>query len=172
MNELLEEFQGFRKILCVCPCCGELVRVSDLKLKVKGAGVSVGVTWLDEFERKVQAFNKKEIDFDEKEKKIRAKSVEAGRKAAETAIKKMMSPQLKAMKLDPYDIKPISNPVDFVVFRGMYKSESISDIMFLSKYLANSELNVLRQQVSKAVAGKQYAWQVARIDESGVMRVE
>jgi hypothetical protein len=42
-----EEFQLFRKILCVCPCCGELVRLSDLRLKTKG---EVEKTWLDDYE--------------------------------------------------------------------------------------------------------------------------
>jgi len=163
MTELFEEFQEFRKILCICPCCGELVRVSDLKLKVKGAAV----TWLDDFDKQIMALQKKEDNFDEKEDKIREKAKEEGRKAAEKALKKLMSPQLKSLKLDPYDVKPISNPVDFIVFKGMYKNESISDIIFLSKYIKNQDLNVIRRQVSKAVSSKKYDWQVARIDENG-----
>lgn len=30
MSELLDVFQSFRRVLCVCPCCGEMVRLSDL----------------------------------------------------------------------------------------------------------------------------------------------
>jgi predicted Holliday junction resolvase-like endonuclease len=163
MTELLEEFQEFRKILCICPCCGELVRVSDLKLKVKGAAV----TWLDDFEKKIQALEKKEEDFEEKQDKLREKAQEEGRKAAEKALNNMMSPQLRALKLDPYDVKPISNPVDFIVFNGMYKEDSINNILFLSKEMINKDLNKLRLQVSKAISEKKYDWQVARIDENG-----
>lgn len=163
MTELFEAFQEFRKILCVCPCCGKLVRVSDLKLKVKGAAV----TWLDDFDKQMMVLQKKEDNFDKKEEKLREKANEEGRKAAEKALKKLMSPQLKALNIDPYDVKPISNPVDFVVFKGMYKNKSISEIMFLSKMIQNQDLNAIRQQVSKAISSKKYDWQVARIDKDG-----
>ena len=35
MMSLFEEYQFFRKILTICPCFGELRRVSDLRLKPK-----------------------------------------------------------------------------------------------------------------------------------------
>jgi predicted Holliday junction resolvase-like endonuclease len=168
MIDLFEEFQEFRKILCICPCCGKLVRVSDLKLKVKGAVV----TWLDDFEKQILALQKKEESFEEKKAKLREKWTEEGRKAAEKALGKMVSPQFKALKLDPYDIKPISNPVDFIVFKGLYKTDSVGDILFLSKQITNNELNVIRQQVSKAVSTKKYNWQVARIGNDGKISFE
>ena len=62
MTELFEEFQKFRKILCVCPCCGDLVRVSDLRLKLKGRVVR---TWLDDYEKLSLTLDKKEERFDE-----------------------------------------------------------------------------------------------------------
>jgi predicted Holliday junction resolvase-like endonuclease len=162
---IFEEFQEFRKVLCVCPCCGELVRVSDLKLKVKGPSTH---TWLDDFEAKILAIQENEKKFEEEKGKIREESVEKGRKEAEKAILNMMSPGMKAMKLDPFDIKPISNPVDFVVFKGMTKKEDkVDDIMFLAKNIDNTELNKLRNQVKNAISAKKYDWQVARIDENG-----
>lgn len=57
MSELFKEFQEFRKILCICPCCGDLVRVSDLKLKVKGPASR---TWLDDYEKKSLILDKRE----------------------------------------------------------------------------------------------------------------
>jgi len=168
MTELYEEFQEFRKILCICPVCGKLVRVSDLKLKVKGAVA----TWLDDFNKKVMALQKKEDIFEEKKAKLREKWTEEGRKAAEKALEKMVTPQFRALKLNPYDIKPISSPVDFIVFKGMYKTDSVSDIVFLSKEINNQELNAIRQQVSKAVSTKKYNWQVARIGNDGKIKFE
>lgn len=169
MKNLFEEFQEFRKILCICPCCGELVRVSDLKLKIKGP---IERTWLDDFQKKMMDLDKIEEKFDEKEEKLRKISVEKGRKAAEEGINKMISPALKSLKLNPFDIKPISNPVDYIVFKDMTKKDKISDIMLLSKIVNNPALNDIRQQVSKAVSNKQYEWQVARIDEKGNISFE
>jgi len=70
MNELFQEFQQFRKILCVCPCCGEIVRVSDLRLKAKGPAVR---TWLDDYRDKEKKIDRKEERFDEREEGLRSR---------------------------------------------------------------------------------------------------
>ena len=169
MGNLFGEFQEFRKILCLCPCCGDLVRVSDLRLKATGPAAK---TWLDEYEKKSLEMGKKEEKFGEKEGKLREKAVEKGRKAAELAVNNAISPALKALKLDPFDIKPILNPIDFIVFKDMTKKEAVDDIMLLSKKIKNPQLNAVRAQVSKTIKNKKYEWQVARIDESGKIKLE
>ncbi|MBW2974073.1 hypothetical protein KY346_06825 [Candidatus Woesearchaeota archaeon] len=170
MSDFFEEFQEFRKILCVCPCCGELVRVSDLRLKTKGPAAK---TWLDGFEDKVVALQKKEERFEEQEEKLREIAREKGRKEAETAVKKHISPELKALKLDPYDVKPILNPIDFVAFKGMTKKETaVDEVIFLWHNLNNPILKKLRNQVMRVIYTKKYDWQVARIDENGKIKLE
>ena len=111
-----EEFQQFRRILCVCPCCEEIVRVSDLRLKTKGPDFG---TWLDDFKKKQLELSKEEELFGEKEGELREKAREKGRKEAEKVFYKAICPSLKRLKLDPFDVKPILHPVDFVVFNGM-----------------------------------------------------
>lgn len=166
---IIEEMQEFRQILCLCPCCGELVRVSDLTLQVKG----VKKTWLDDFERLSDALDDKEAKFDEKKGKIREEANERGRKAADRIFNNAISPAFKALKLDPHDVKPILNPVDFVVFKGMWsKSEEVTDIIFLSKKSNAKPINFIRGQVDVAVKKKNYDWQVARIDEKGKIEFE
>jgi predicted Holliday junction resolvase-like endonuclease len=169
MSELLEEYQQFRRILCVCPCCGGIHRVSDLRLKSKGRATR---TWLDNFEEQVNKFDQKKAEFDEKEEELRATAREKGRKQAQKVIRKAICSSLKALKLDPFDFKPILHPVDFVVFKGMNEKESISDIMFLSREYGCPSLNAVRQQVKTAVQNKQYDWQVARIDKKGRISFE
>jgi predicted Holliday junction resolvase-like endonuclease len=171
--ELYEELQEFRKILCVCPCCGEIVRVSDLKLRVKG---KVTKTWLDEYEKMQQTLEKKEEIFAEKEIQLRDIAREKGRREAEklfnNAVSKVILPSFKALKLDPFDVKPILNPVDFIVFNGMTKQETISDIMLLSKQHDAPALTTVRKQIEQAIIQKKYEWQVARIDEKGKILFE
>lgn len=166
---MFEEFQAFRRILCLCPCCGEIVRMSDLQLKHKGPTPK---TWLDEYETKYSAMTEKENKFDEIKDKLREKATEKGRKEAVKVFNDSIDPKLKALKLNPYDIKPILNPVDFVVFNGMENKGNISNIIFLSKAVQNPALNDLRIQVDKAIKNKKYEWQVARIDEKGNIELE
>jgi predicted Holliday junction resolvase-like endonuclease len=164
MSALFDEFQQFRRILCVCPCCGSIHRISDLKLKAKGRA---GRTWLDDYEKEVQKLAQKEADFDDEEGELREAARERGRKQAQKVISRAICSSLKALKLDPFDVKPILHPVDFVVFKGMNEKESISDIMFLSREYGCPSLNALREQIKNAVQSKQYDWQVARIDKKG-----
>ena len=164
-----EEFQEFRKILCVCPECGEIVRVSDLKLKSKG---KVKKTWLDDYEHRSLQMDKKEEEFDEIENTLREAAVEKGRKAAQKVFSKAIKADFRKLKLDPYDIKPILNPVDFLVFKDMSSKNLISDIVFLSKKIENQNINLLRDQVKKVIENKNYEWLVARIDNTGKIEFE
>jgi len=34
--DLMNVFQSFRTILCVCPCCRDIVRLSDLRIEFMG----------------------------------------------------------------------------------------------------------------------------------------
>jgi len=169
MSELFKSFQEFRKILCVCPCCGEIHRLSDLKLRAKGPAVS---TWLDKYELDSLRMDRKEELFDEKEHELREKAREKGRKAAQRAFNLAISPAFKALNYDPFDVKPILNPIDFVVFNGMNAKEDLTDVVLLSKSIKNKTLNSLRNQVKTSITKKSYEWQVARIDELGNIKFE
>ena len=169
MTELFEEFQLFRRILCVCPCCGNFVRVSDLRLKAKEPAVR---TWLDDHEKKDRELAEKEEQFKQKEEKLRELAREKGRKAAEKVFYKAICPSLKALKLDPFDVKPILHPIDFVVFKGMSKEETISDIILLTRQHNCPSINTVREQIKTAVLKNRYDWQIARIDEKGNIAFE
>ena len=169
MNSLFEEFSELRKILCICPCCGEIVRVSDLHLKVKKPIVK---TWLDTYEAKIIAMNEKEEKFNEKEQKIRDAAVKRGRDEAEKIVKKAILPIFTILKIDPYDVKPIMSPIDFIVFDGMTKKDKIKDIIFLSKTSKIESLNSIRKQIKETISKKNYTWQVGRIDDLGSLTYE
>ena len=164
-----EEFQKFRKILCVCPNCGEIMRLSDLKIRSKG---KVESTWLDDYEQRSLKMDKKEEEFSEIENKLREAAVEKGRKEAQIIFNKAINADLKKLKLDPYDIKPILNPVDFLVFKDMNSKGMISDIIFLSKKIENQNINRLRKQVQDVIENQNYEWQIARIDNTGHIILE
>jgi len=164
-----KQFLEMRKILCITPCCETLVRVSDLHLTAKG---KVAPTWLDTFDKKQLAFGRKEDLFEEQEGKLREIAVEKGRKQAQIVINKAISPAFRALKINPYDVKPLLNPVDFLVFKGMEEYKKVSEVTFLSHKYKNKEINITHQQISRVVKAKEYDWQVARIDETGKIEFE
>jgi len=164
-----EEFQAFRKILCVCPNCGEIVRLSDLRLIFKG---EVEKTWLDDFESRSYLLAEKERQFEKVESKLREASREEGRKQAQETFHQRISIEFRKMQYDPFDIKPILNPVDFVVFNGMNAYESISEIVFLSRQSENRIINEWRTQIQDIIRQDNYEWLVARIDNNGNISFE
>ena len=169
MINLFQEFQEFRKILCICPNCNRIVRVSDLHLKTKAP---VTRTWLDEYNQKNMLMSKKEESFDEREKKIREKSREQGRKMADKVISKTIHPVFKELKADSADVIPICHPVDYLLFKGMTNKNEVSDIFLLSKKSSIPELKNLRKQISKAISKKSYSWNSCRIGNDGVIKFE
>jgi predicted Holliday junction resolvase-like endonuclease len=169
MDNLLFMFQSSRRILCVCPCCGDIVRLSDLSLSYKGKSYK---TWMDTYERKIMTLETKTEKFEEKEQEIRDKAAERGRKKVEERICGMMCNEIAKLKYNPYDIKAIWHPVDFVVFDGMNNEDSISDITFLSRKIDDPNLNKVREMVKECVVKKKYEWMVARISIDGKMKIE
>ena len=169
MNSLFEEFSELRKILCICPCCGDIVRVSDLHLKVKKPIVK---TWLDTHEAKIIAMNKQEEKFNEKEQKIRDAAVEKGRNEAKKIVNNVVLPIFRKLKLNPFDVKPILSPIDFLVFDGMTDKDKIKNIIFLSKISKIESLNLIRKQIKDIISKRNYTWQVGRIDDLGSLTFE
>lgn len=168
MKELVDVFQSFRKILCICPCCGEIVRLSDLHLKYSGRAPK---TWLDEYELEDLSLQEKERLFEEKAEELRQKSVERGRQKVPLLVEKCLCPEFKKLKYDPYDIKAVMDPVDFVVFDGMNAGEEIRSISFLSRK-PGQNLTVVTESLRLTVNKGNYDWKVARITTDGKVDYE
>ena len=165
---LLESFQSFRTILCVCPCCNQIHRLSDLRLQYSGKAPS---TWLDDLDEKSLALDEKEAKFSEKEANLRAQAAERGRKKVDVILRKCMAKELACLKFNPYDIKTIMHPVDYVVFDGLNDGE-MNKIVFLSKSSVSPPLLALRSQIRKSIESKSYDWKVARVDITGKISYE
>lgn len=167
MSELINEFQQFRTILCITPCCKKLKRISDLKLKTNH---KLTTTWLDEYEQESNKLDNKISLFEEKEVQMREIAVEKGRKDAEKIVIQNLNPEFRKLKLNPFDIKPILNPVDFVVFNGMDKEEVVKNILFIST--ESKHLKDARKQVEKAIDNKKYDWKEGRISDKGQITIK
>ena len=169
MNPILGTFQNFRTILCVCPCCREIYHLSDLHLKYKGKAPK---TWLDDYESKLRTLEKKEEKFGEKENELREKAVERGRKKVDKLLKESLEGGLAEYKYDPYDIKAILHPVDFIVFDGLNDKNEVDEIAFLCKSLRKTDLGGVQKNVEDAIEKKSYDWKIARVGVGGEIKYE
>ena len=168
-TDLVDTFQSFRTILCLCPCCKDIVRLSDLRLKYKGAAPR---TWLDTYENGLRRLEKKEELFEEKEQALRKASIERGRAKVPRMVSKCIDENIASFNYNPYDIKALLHPVDFVVFNGLNDEEKLKDISFLSKKTTNEHLNRIRASVETAIDKEKYDWRVARVSMDGKVELE
>lgn len=168
MKKLLDAFQSFRRILCVCPCCGEIVRMSDLHLKYSGKSPK---TWLDKYELKLLELQDKEQVFQAKEAEMRETAIERGRNKVPLMVKNCLCPEFKELEYDPYDIKAIMDPVDFVVFDGLNQEKQVKSVTFLAKP-TTPQMHAVIGSIKTAVSKGSYDWKVARITTTGKVEFE
>lgn len=168
VNPFLGMFQQFKTILCICPKCNSLSRLSDLHLRAKGKAPK---TWLDSYQFNSQKVDEQEEKFNEKEEKIREKARERGRAQVPILVRKSMDTQFAKLRYDPYDIKPLLHPVDFAVFDGL-NNGALDKIILLSRKNSNNHLNILQRAVAKTVEKKQFDWKMVRISIDGQITYE
>ncbi len=168
MKNLINASQSFRKILCVCPCCGEIVRVSDLHLQFNG---KVAKTWLDDYELGLVSLVDNERLFEEKEGMLRQKSIERGRAKVPTLVKQCLCEDFKQLDYDPYDIKAVMDPVDFVVFDGLNEGKEVRRVTFLTR-TPSTILQPVIDSLKKTVDNAKYDWKVVRIYTDGKVEFE
>ena len=112
-----------------------------------------------------------ENDFSEKESKIREKAVQRGRKKVPKLIKKSMDNKFAKLNYDPYDIKPVLHPIDFLVFDGMNKKK-LNEIILLSRKTTHSVMLKLQKSITNVIKNKLYDWKVARVSVDGQIKYE
>ena len=148
-NSLLDIFQQLKTILCLCPNCSSLLRVSQL-LHLRSTAPAPR-TWLDDYDEQIQKLkikddrvSRKEDKFASQEDEIREKSRERGQGRVVSTVLKSMDDYFSKKKYNPYDIKPIIHPVDFVIFNGDHDKQ-VNEVVFLSKKSNNPNLAALQK---------------------------
>ena len=164
MDNILNLFQSFRTILCVCPHCYDILRLADLRLVYKG---KTPRTWLDGHDTKLRSLERKEELFEAKEEELREAATERGRRKVPKIVRRSMNVEFAKLPFNPYDIKAVLHPVDFVVFNGLNENEKLKNIVFLSKENDSPELKMIRKSVESTIDKGDYSWKLARVDING-----
>jgi len=167
--EELSSFTNNQMILCVCPKCRNISRFSDLRII---STKKTPETWLDVFDKKLANLQTKEDDFSSKEAAIRKEAAEKARKQLPKLIRQSLSDQITSLKFNPYDIKPILYPIDYVIYDGMEKG-AIDNVIFLHNKNKNAKMNELHKSIHTTVENEEYDWKVARISrDSDSLEIE
>lgn len=160
--DLIKFFSYQRQIFGVCPCCGEIFRLSDCKVYRKEAPIT---DWKEKLEKQSAALDRFEEKLDEKMDALREKAREAGRKQADRLIKKV-DPVFAPLKLNPDDAKVVYHPVDFVVFNGM-KAKDLKNLVVLDAKEKPDDLRRVQESVANVIEKKNYEWLTVNVGMDG-----
>jgi len=127
--------------------------------------------WLDDYHLKLQNAQEQVDKFGEEKSKIRKEAINRGREQVPEIIRKSLDIQFTKLHYDPYDIKPLLHPVEFVVFDGLNRN-SLNNIVLLSRKPSNHYLGILQNAVAKTVEEKRYDWKVVRVSLEGKIEFE
>jgi len=114
-------------------------------------------------------------------KDLKKKAVQRGRTKVVSIVLNSLHPTSSKMlkKYNPFDVKPIIHPVDFVIFNGdyeakktRYRKKKIQEVVFFSKKSENSDMLNLQKSVDECVKNKNYDFKIVRINNNGNLSFE
>jgi predicted Holliday junction resolvase-like endonuclease len=138
-----------------CPCCGEPIPLKD-----------AGLFYLDDFSPEAEELYRQKLAAC----KIREKEIREERKAisrrSETAtttinigfILERIAPTMRDFRFERNDCRSLFDPIDYIVFEGLSKRNSVSKILFTEIKTGKARLNDHQKEIRNLVGRKQVTW--------------
>jgi len=173
-NSFFDIFHQARRILCQCPECGEMSRLSEIQIK---SGKKSKPTWLDVHQKNEDDFDADSYKFKEEKDELKKKATAKGRIQAEKDMRDLIKNSLvsnyQQMTYDPRDIIPISYPIDYVVFDGankvrMKEQDFVKEVLLLSKKTNNAYSQKLHKSIHDVIENKKYEWKTAKVLDGNI----
>jgi predicted Holliday junction resolvase-like endonuclease len=167
-SPLVATLQDFRRILGVCPCCGEIFRLSDLTIAYRA---KPPVTWLDRLEAAESRQQRAEDEFADEEQRIRELAKERGRQALPRLLREA-EPVFACRGYFAHDAKPLFDPVDYVIFDGMNAAPGVRRIVLFDGPALGHARERVQRSIQRALEAGNYEWRTVRMGKDGRIRAE
>jgi hypothetical protein len=165
---LVATFQDFRRILGVCPCCGDLFRLSDLRLSYRAPPKT---TWLDDLEVAETRQQRAEDRFAEEEIEIRRLARERGRRELPRLLREA-EPVFACRGYWPQDVKPLFDPVAYVIFAGLNAATSVTRVVLFDGPALSTVRDRVQRSIQRTLAASNYEWRTVRMGKNGRIQAE
>jgi len=162
-SELLASFHDFQRVLVLCPVCGEIHRLSDLKLFYKG---KIKHTWWDELQTDLRKIEQAEERFDEKHEEIKQKTREKTQKQLPKMLRKCV-PTICKHGYSPQDLKAMFDPIDFVIFHGMNKNDQVKKVVLFDGPAHDKRREKIQKSIKTVIKKGNYDWHTVKLDGDG-----
>ncbi len=160
---IVAAFQDFQRIMVVCPKCGGIHLLSELKLSY---GAKARPTWLDALRREEKKIEAAEERFEEQRTELQEAAREKGRRQLPALLKKSV-PEACRLGYYPQDMKAMFDPVDFVVFDGMSLKGQVRRVVLLDGPPKNRRRERVQRSLAKVLKKGNYEWRTVRLGEDG-----
>ena len=169
-NDAVEFLSTLRNIFGVCPCCGQLFRLSDCRIFLRQKPRK---DWLDKLSKMDGKLDSIEQGIDENEEQMRVAARAKGRRAAQRTIRKL-DRIFAPLRLHADDAKVLCHPVDYVVFKGMNSTPErfVTGIALIDREKSDAKGRQLQRTIEKTIEHEHYEWITLRIAADGSMRQE
>ena len=155
-------FDALAQLMGVCPCCGELLYVSEARPYYDGQKPQSALDRLRTEERRLERAEEK---LDEIESDLRETAATAGLQATKRLLRKI-DPVFSGAGYDPQDVKVIFNPVTYVVFDGM-SQRNLSKIELLVRPAQNRVAERVQNSIEQAIDRGNVEFRTLRVDNAG-----
>ena len=102
VEPFLDIFNKFKTVLCLCPECQHIMRLSDLHLR---STFEAPKTWLDDYEFEKSKVVLKEDKFQQEKQQIKDVATADGRLVVQKIVKKSLDENFQKLNFNPYDVK-------------------------------------------------------------------
>jgi len=146
---------GENRFYTECPCCGESILLKD-----------AGLFYLDDFSPEAEKlYQQKLLECKIREKELREerKAIsKRSKKATETInigfILERIAPSMKEFRFERSDCRSLFDPIDYIVFDGLSRKESVSKILFVEIKTGKASLTKKEKGIRNLVENKRVIW--------------
>lgn len=146
-----------------CPCCNEQVKLKD-----------AGLFYLDDFTKEAEDLYKQRLlELREREKELRERRKSIPRVSETTTravnigfILERLIPSMKDFDYERNDCRSLFDPIDYIIFEGLYKNGTVNRIIFADIKTGTAPLKKKQKEIRKLVERKQVIWDTYKAEET------
>lgn len=165
MNPVVSLFALKSQVFGVCPCCGELFRLSDCDLFARSRPPR---TWFDTLKEQEMRLDEQEkaleLRLDELREAARSRGRHMARKIVEK-VDRIFSP----LRLHADDTKTICHPIDYIVFDGLNHGSAVKRLVLLDREPDSTSRETLQGSIRRAVKRGNIVWSELHVSDLGVV---
>lgn len=164
---LVSVYQDFKQIYGICPCCGDLFRLSDATIFARKAPPRTVFDELRDQSARVEARRER---FEGLRDALRHKARLKGQVAAQNRLKRLSAFFMKR-KINLRDVKVMFDPVDYVVFRGLCTREC-TEAVLIDREPDSSRREKVQNSLERSIRRGNLEWKTVRIADDGSITLE